>query len=84
MALPDLNKVELQYLNNWFSNLVDTLNYNLGKIEDEVVTLDKVLVTIDTAPIDYLRDSLNDIVLSINKGFEQIEERLSKLEARSK
>jgi hypothetical protein len=81
MALPKIKPVDLQYLDNWFSNVVDALNYDLGKIEDAVPTLDMVLTNIDTAPIQYLRDSLNKLVEDINVGFEQIDNRLRDIES---
>lgn len=81
MALPEIKEIELHYLDLWLSNLVDALNYNNTKIEDEVPTLDEVLTTIDTVPIQYLRDSFTNLVDNINKGFEQIDDRLRKLES---
>lgn len=81
MALPKIDRVELQYLDQWFANIVDTINYDLGKIEGAVPALNKVLTNVDTAPIQYLRDSLDKLVDNINKGFEQIDDRLGKIES---
>lgn len=80
MALPKLELIELQYIDLWFSNLVDNINYDLGKIEDAVPALDTILTTIDTSPVQYLRNSLDNLVNSINEAFEQIDTRLRALE----
>lgn len=80
MALPKIESVELHYLDLWFANIVDIINYDLGKIEDEVPALSMVLTNVDTAPIQYLRDSLDKLVDNINQGFEQIDDRLRKIE----
>lgn len=82
MALSNLKEAELQYLDIWFSNLVDAVNYDLGKIEDAVPALSKILTNIDTAPVKYLKDSLDNIVRSINESFKEIEDRLKALEAK--
>ena len=82
MALPKLDDVQLHYLDLWFANLVDTINYDLGKIEDEVPTLDMVLTNVDTAPIQYLKDSLDELIKNLNDGFEEIDRRLSALESK--
>lgn len=81
MALPSIKDVDIHYINNWFSNFVDNSNFNINKIEGAVVTLDKVLNTIDTAPIQYLTDSLNNLVSDINMAFKEIESRLKNLES---
>lgn len=82
MALPDIKPVDLQYLDQWLTNLVDTLNVNLQKIMDEVPTLDRELTTIDAVPIQYLRDSLDDLVNNMNEAFEVIDDRFRELESR--
>jgi flagellar capping protein FliD len=79
MALP---KVELHDLNNWFSNLVDNINYDLEKIEVAVPALNMVLTTIDTAPIQYLKDSLDKMIDGVNKSLSDMESRLKALEAK--
>lgn len=81
MALPKIERAELQYLDQWYASIVDAINYDLGKIEVAVPALSMVLTTIDTAPIQYLRDSLDKLVDNINKGFEQIDDRLGKIES---
>lgn len=80
MALTKIEDINLQYLNIWFSNIVDAINFDLTKIQEEVPTLNMVLTTIDAAPIEYLKDSLVDLVKSVNEAFDQIDERLSRLE----
>ena len=80
MALPKLEPVELHYLDLWFANIVDTINYDLGKIEGAVPALSMVLTNVDTAPIQYLKDSLDGLVKNVNAAFEQIENRLKGLE----
>lgn len=82
MALPKLENVELHYLDLWFANLVDIINYDLGKIEDEVPTLDMVLTNVDTAPIQYLKDSLDGLITNLNEVFEEIDNRLQLIESR--
>lgn len=81
MALPKLEKAELQYLDSWFANIVDAINYDLGKIEAAVPTLSMVLTNIDTAPVKYLRDSLDNLVDNVNKALELIDDRLRKIES---
>jgi hypothetical protein len=86
MALPEIDELDLQYLDSWFANLVDTLNYDLQQLEDVIVptipALNNVLTNIDTAPIQYLKESLQDMVVNINEAFTQIEDRLAALEAK--
>lgn len=80
MALPEIREVDLQYLNQWMSNLVDIINYDLNKIESAVPALSQVLTNTDPAPIQYLRDSLNELVNSLNSAFKQIDDRFRVLE----
>ena len=84
MATPKLEQIELQYLDLWFANIVDTLNYDLGKIEIAVPALSMVLTNLDTAPIQYLKDSFTKLVDNINDAFEQIDDRLGKIESQLK
>ncbi len=81
MALPKIDSIELQYLDLWFANIVDAINYDLGQIENAIPALNMILTNIDTAPIQYLKDSFTKLVDNINKGFEQIDDRLSKIES---
>ncbi len=82
MELPKVEEIELQYINQWFSNLVDALNYDLAQIEVAVVALSQQLTTIDAAPTQYLADSLNKLVENINNGFEKIVAELRSLDNR--
>ncbi len=82
MALPNLDEIELQYLDQWFSNLVDTVNFDLSQIEAQVVALNKMLTNIDAAPIKYLKDSLDSLVKNLNKGFKQIDDKFSAIDAK--
>ncbi len=82
MALPKIDPVELHYLDLWFANIVDTINYDLGKIEGAVPALNMVLTNIDTAPIQYLTNSLDELVKSMNAGFEQVEQSFNSIESR--
>ena len=84
MALPKIEQIELQYLDQWFANLVDAINYDLTKIEGAVVALSMQLTNIDTAPIQYLKDSLNNLVKDINNGFETIDNQFRALDSRIK
>lgn len=84
MALPEIKQVEMQYLNTWFSNLVDNINYDLGQIETAVPALSMVLTNIDTTPIQYLKESLDNLVDNLNAAFTEIDEKLRALEAQGK
>lgn len=74
--------MQLQNLDQWFSTLVDTLNFDLQTIEGAVVALSTKLTSIDTPPIQFLKDSLNELVSDLNKGFNEISEKLSSLDER--
>lgn len=80
--LPSIDRVEMQYLDLWFANIVDTINYDLGQIEVAVPALAQQLTTVDTAPIQYLRDSLDKLVDGVNKGFVEINEKFRSLDSR--
>ena len=82
MELPDIKQVELQSLDQWFSTLVDTVNYDLQTIEGAVVALEDKLTTVDTAPIQYLKDSLNELVKDLNSSFSAINDAISSLDER--
>jgi hypothetical protein len=82
VALPNVERINIEILDQWFSVLIDTLNYDLGQIQTEVPTLVDLLTYIDTAPIAYLKDSLNDLVNNINKAFSDIDERLRMIESK--
>lgn len=80
--LPEIKPVEIQYLDLWFANIVDTINYDLGKIEAAVPALSMQLTNLDTAPIHYLKDSLDELTTTLNKGFEQINDKFRSLDSR--
>jgi len=80
--LPKVEYVDLHYMNVWFSTLVDNLNFDIGQIESAVSALAMQLNTLDTAPIQYLEDSIDKLVDNINKGFEQIEDRFRSFDER--
>jgi hypothetical protein len=82
MALPNIDQIELQYLDIWFSNIVDTMNYDLGLIQNAVPALTSPLITLDTAPIQYLRDSFDKLTNVLNQGFEQIYNEIESLKSR--
>lgn len=82
VGLPKVGFIKLDTLDLWFSNVVDAVNYDLGKIENAVPALNMVLTNIDTAPIQYLKDSLDELVKNINTGFDQIDDRLKTMEAK--
>ncbi len=84
MALPDIEDVELQFMDQWFSNLVDAVNYDFQLVEGAVVALTDKLTTIDTAPIAYLNDSLKNLVKNINSAFGMIDKRLEEMDSRIK
>lgn len=80
--LPKIDSVEMQYLDLWFANIVDTINYDLTKIESAVPALAQQLTNVDTAPIQYLKDSLDQLVKNVNKGFDQINDKFRSLDSR--
>jgi hypothetical protein len=82
VELPDIQKIELQDLDRWFSTLVDKINYDLQLVEGAVIALDNQLSTIDTAPIQYLKTSLDGLVDDLNKGFERISIELDSMDKR--
>jgi hypothetical protein len=82
VELPELKQVEIQTLDQWFSTLVDTVNYDLQQIESAVVALADMLTTVDTAPIQYLKDSLNELVKNLNANFSKISDEISSMDER--
>lgn len=80
--LPNIENVEMQYLDLWFANIVDTINYDLTQIETAVPALAQLLTNVDTAPIQYLKDSLDNLVKNVNKGFDQINDQFRSLDSR--
>ena len=82
MALPKIESIDLQYLDLWFANIVDAVNYDLTQIETAVPALSMLLTSLDTAPIEYLKESLSKLVENINQGFMQIDDRLRDMESR--
>lgn len=82
MALTRIDDIETHTMNQWFANLVDTLNYDLEKIMGAVSGLENALTAVDTAPIDYLTESLAQLVTNVNDNFDIINERLDELESR--
>jgi hypothetical protein len=82
VELPEIKQVETQTLDQWFSNVVDTVNYDLEQIESAVVALENALTTIDTAPIQYLKDSLNELVKNLNSNFSAITDKISSMDER--
>lgn len=80
--IKEIPNIELQYLDTWFSNIVDTINYDLAKIEDAVPALSAILTTLDAAPIQYLNESFNGLVKSLNNGFDQINDKFRELGSR--
>lgn len=84
MELPKIDEIALQYFDQWLSNLVDTINFDLSQIEVAVVALNKILVNIDAAPFQSLQESLNELVKKINEGFAQINDQFTRFESRLK
>ena len=82
MELPNISEIELQYLDQWFSNIVDTINFDLQKIEGAVVALNMQLTNLDAAPIQSLKDALNGLVEDLNEGFAQVGEQFDLLDKR--
>lgn len=82
MELVNLKKMELQNLDQWFATLVDTLNYDIGLINGAVGSLTKNLTTVDTAPIQYLKESLNKLIIDLNESFEVIGDTFDSLDER--
>jgi hypothetical protein len=86
VELPKIDEVQLSYIDQWFSNLVDKLNYDISQIESSFTALhvSAQLTNIDTVPIQYLKDSLNKLVKDINKGFDSIKNGFDSLDDRIK
>ncbi len=82
MALPKIDSFELQYLNLWFTNVTDTFNYNLQLIEIAVPALSLKLTTLDSPPIEYLRDAFDKLTINLDKGFVTINDELEDLKSR--
>lgn len=80
--LTNVQEVELQFMDQWFSNLVDTVNYDLQTIMAAAGSLTPTLTTVDTSPIAYLTQSLNKLVETLNSNFDMIEERLRDMDSR--
>lgn len=91
MVRPEVDQIQLQYLDLWFANIVDTSNYNWQLIESAVPALALQLSTLDTAPIQYLRDSFDKLTIVLNEAFglitneiDSLKSRISALENRGK
>lgn len=81
--LADIEEVELQYMDQWFSNLVDTLNYDLQQIMSAAGSLTPDnLTTVDTSPIAYLTASMNKLVGTVNANFDMINKQLQEMDSR--
>lgn len=76
----ELPNIDLQNLNRWFSNVVDTVNFDLSQIQIVVPDLNMLLTNLDTPPVEDFNDSLTKLVKSINDGFSQIQKRLDVIE----
>ena len=85
MALPEIKDVELQFMDQWFANLVDAINFDLQLLQKAtVLPLTDNLTTVDTSPIAYLNDSLKNLVRNINSAFGMINDRLGEMDSRIK
>ena len=80
----DINQIEIQYLDRWFANIVDNSNFNIDQIVIAVPALENVLQTLDTAPIEYLKDSLNTLVTEITGALDKINDKITDLDVRLK
>ncbi len=81
MAQPKIEHVQLQAIELWFANFVDTINYDLKQIETAVPSLNNLLTTIDTPPYKYLTDALNKLIDEVNEALEKNDDRIKSLES---
>lgn len=85
MALPKIENVELHTMDQWFANLVDTINYDLQLLQKATaLPLTEHLTNVDTSPIEYLNSSLQNMVKNINSAFDMINEKLGDMDSRIK
>lgn len=87
MELPEIKKIEMQDLDRWFTTLTDGVNYNLQEIEKALplsLGANKNLSTIDTAPINYLKNALDELVTNLNKNLGGLSAEFAKMEKRIK
>lgn len=82
MELPNINEVQLQTLDQWLSNIVDTFNYDMDKLAIAVPALAMLLTNFDPAPVQYLKDAINQIVNDVNEGFSAISDEIRSLDER--
>lgn len=86
MELPELKKIQMQDLDRWFTTLSDGINYNLQEIQAAVpaLTTNKALSTIDTAPVQYLKNALDGLVDNLNKNLGGLSAEFAKMDKRIK
>ncbi len=84
MELPEIKKVQMQDLDRWFTTLVDSVNYDFQEVSKLVLGLQDNLATIDTAPIQYLKNALDGLVDSLNNSFSAIKNELESMDRRLK
>ena len=87
MELPEIKKIQMQDLDRWFSTLTDGLNYNLQEIEKALPSslgANKNLSTIDTPPIQYLKNALDELVSNLNKNLGGLSAEFAKMDKRIK
>lgn len=68
MGRPDYD-LNINHLQQWFANIVDIINENYRLIEAELPSLALTLTTVDTAPID-----------DIKNAFDQLQSKIEMLE----
>jgi hypothetical protein len=87
VELPEIKKIQMQDLDRWFSTLSDGINYNLQEIEKALpasLGADKNLSTIDTPPIQYLKNALDGLVDNLNKNLGGLSSEFAKMDKRIK
>ncbi len=72
MELAKFKEFDTKYLEQWFADTVDIINYNTTKTQEVVGGLDKKLTSLDTVPFDELKDFFNNFIDHINDSFDKI------------
>lgn len=75
MALLDDSQLNINNLEQWFSNIVDIINANNDALIANDPGLDQQLTYVDTAPIEDIKDAIKALYLSI----EALDKRISRL-----
>ena len=76
MALLDQNEININNIEQWFSNIVDIVNANYDVLIDNDPGLDKLLTYLDTAPIQDIKNAFKALYLAI----DALDKRVTRIE----